>query len=230
MCSESLAHAGTKIMWSMFVDGLSGLLTQLAHGLNGSYGLAVIVMAIAVRLLLLPLTLHVAEQGWHRQRKLLQLKPELERLRERHAKDPAAYARAMQDVYHQHGITSGLGSGMLTAIVQAPLGAGVYAAIRQGVAGAGSFLWIEKLMRPDIWLALIATLLSCAAMLLHPAMSEQARTLLHWLPVVVVFLVTWHLSAGLCLYWAGAGSVGVLQSALLRQRVARPSQPRPPIR
>ena len=179
-------------MWSMFVDGLSGLLTQLAQWLDGSYGLAVLVMAISVRLLLLPLTLHAAEQ-----------------------------ASAMQDLYRRHGITGGLGSGMLTAIVQAPLGAGLYAAIRQGVTGAGAFLWIGKLARPDIWLAVLAALLSCAAILLQPAMSEQVRTLLHWLPVVVVFLVTWHLSAGLGLYWAGAGSVGVLQSVLLRRRIAR---------
>jgi YidC/Oxa1 family membrane protein insertase len=211
-------------MWSMFVNGLSGLLAQLAHGLNGSYGLAILVMAIGVRLLLLPMTLHAAEQAWHRQHKLLKLKPELERLRERHAKDPAAYAGATQALYRQHGMTQGWGSGLLTAIVQAPLGAGLYAAIRQGVAGAGAFLWIGKLMRPDIWLALAATLLSCAAMLLHPTMPEQARTLLHWLPVIVTLLVTWHLSAGLCLYWAGAGSVGVLQAALLRRRVTRSSR------
>lgn len=217
-------------MWSMFVHGLSGLLTQLAHGLDGSYGLAIIAMAIAVRLLLLPMTLHAAEQAWHRQHKLLQLKPELEHLRERHAKDPAAYAKAMQDLYRQHGMTRGWGSGMLTAIVQAPLSAGLYAAIRQGVAGAGAFLWVGKLMRPDIWLALIATLLSCAAMLLHPTLPEQVRTLLHWLPVIAVFLFTWHLSAGLCLYWAGAGSVGVLQSALLRRRVMRSARPPSPRR
>jgi YidC/Oxa1 family membrane protein insertase len=221
ICSEHDALRGSAVMWSMFVDGLSGLLTQLAQWLDGSYGLAVLVMAISVRLLLLPLTLHAAEQAWHRQNALQKLKPELERLRERHAKDPAAQASAMQDLYRRHGITGGLGSGMLTAIVQAPLGAGLYAAIRQGVTGAGAFLWIGKLARPDIWLAVLAALLSCAAILLQPAMSEQVRTLLHWLPVVVVFLVTWHLSAGLGLYWAGAGSVGVLQSVLLRRRIAR---------
>ncbi|MBE1161203.1 membrane protein insertase YidC [Dyella acidiphila] len=218
-------------MWSMFVNGLSGLLTQLAQWLDGSYGLAILIMAMVVRLLLLPITLHAAEQAWHRQNALQKLKPELERLRERHAKDPAAYASALQGVYKQHGIGGGLGSGMLAAIVQAPLGAGIYAAVRQGVSGAGSFLWIGKLARPDLWLALLATLLTCVAMWLQPSMSEQARTLLHWLPVALVFLVTWHLSAGLGLYWAGAGTVGVLQSALLRRRIARSRRhPAPPRR
>lgn len=210
-------------MWSMFVDGLAGLLTQLAQWFDGSYGVAVIVMAIAVRLLLLPATLHAAEQAWHRQLKLAGLKPELEQLRERHAKDPTTYATGAQALYRQHGITSGLGSGMLTAIVQAPLGAGIYAAIRQSVGGAGSFLWIAKLARPDVWLALIVALLSCAAIMLNPSMSEQARTVLHWLPAIVTFLMAWHLSAGLGLYWAGASTVGVVQSALLRRRIARGS-------
>jgi YidC/Oxa1 family membrane protein insertase len=214
-------------MWSTFVEGLSGLLTQLAQWFDGSYGLAVITMAVAVRLLLLPMSLHAAEQAWHRQHALIRLKPALERLRERHASDPAAYASAMQALYQKHGVTSGLRSGLLMALVQAPLGAGIYAAIRQGVAGAGSFLWISKLARPDLWLAIAVTMLSFAAVLLNPTMPEQVRTALHWLPVLITLLFAWHLSAGLCLYWAGAGSVSVLQAALLRQRIARTHKPNP---
>lgn len=212
-------------MWSTFVNGLSALLTQLAQWFDGSYGLAVIVMAIVVRLLLLPITLHAAEQAWHRQHALVKLKPELESLRERYAKEPAAYASAMQNLYRKHGITSGLGSGLLVALVQAPLGAGIYAAIRQGVAGAGSFLWVSRLARPDIWLALIVALLSSVAIMLNPTLPEQVRTVLHWLPVLLTLLFTWHLSAGLCLYWAGAGSISVLQAALLRRRIARTRKP-----
>ena len=208
-------------MWSLFVHGLSELLTQLAQWLGGSYGLAVIVMAVAVRLLMMPMTLRAAEQAWQRQAQLTRLQPELTRLRERHAKDSAAYASAVQALYRQHGVNSGLGSGMLTAIVQAPLSVGIYAAIRQTAAGAGSFLWIPKLTRPDAWLAFIVALLSCAAIMLNPAMSEQTRTILHWLPAIIALLMTWHLSAGLGLYWAGAGSVSVLQAALLRRRMAR---------
>ncbi|MGN2250104.1 YidC/Oxa1 family membrane protein insertase [Frateuria sp. GZRe14] len=206
-------------MWSMFVDGPSSLLAQLATWLDGSYGLAVIVLALLVRLALLPMTLKTAEQNWWRQQQLLALKPKLARLNERHAGDPAAKAEAMQALYREHGVSGGLGSSLLVALVQAPLGAGIYAAIRQGVAGAGSFLWIPKLARPDVMLALVVGLLSFAALLLNPAMSEQARTLLHWLPVVVSFLVVWHLAAGLGLYWAGSSGVNLLQMALLRRRV-----------
>ena len=206
-------------MWSMFVDGPSSLLAQLATWLDGSYGLAVIVLALLVRLALLPMTLKTAEQNWWRQQQLLALKPKLARLNERHAGDPAAKAEAMQALYREHGVSGGLGSSLLVALVQAPLGAGIYAAIRQGVAGAGSFLWIPKLARPDVMLALVVGLLSFAALLLNPAMSEQARTLLHWLPVVMSFLVVWHLAAGLGLYWAGSSGVNLLQMALLRRRV-----------
>lgn len=210
-------------MWSTFVQGLVALLTQLAAWLDGSYGLAIIALALLVRLALLPLTLRSAEQGWLRQRQLEALKPRLAKLRERHASDAAAYAKASRALYQEHGITAGYGSGLLAALVQAPLGAGIYAAIRQGVAGAGAFLWIPRLARPDTWLALLVAGLSVAAMLLNPALSEQTRTLLHWLPVLVSFLMVWHLAAGLGLYWVGSSSVGLLQMAMLRQRVRRRS-------
>jgi YidC/Oxa1 family membrane protein insertase len=208
-------------MWTMFVDGIAALLNQLAAWLDGSYGLAVIVLALAVRLAMLPMTLHAAEQGWLRQRKLAALKPQLERLRERHAKDPAAHAAAMQSLYREHGIASGLGSGLLTALVQAPMSAGIYAAIRQGVASMGAFLWIPKLARPDLWLALLVAVVGMAAMLLHPMLPEQLRTLLHWLPLLISFLMVWHVAAGLGLYWLGSGSVSVAQNLLLRRRIRR---------
>lgn len=211
------------VVWSMFVEGISALLTQLAQLLDGSFGLAVIALALFVRLMLLPMTLKVAEQGWHRQRQMAALKPKLERLRERHAKDPAAYASAMQALYCEHGVTAGLGSSLRVAVVQAPIGAGIYAAIRHGVAGAGAFLWIPKLARPDVWLALIVAALSMAAMLLNPTMPEQARTLLQFLPVLISFALVWHLAAGLGLYWAGSTSVNLLQMVLLRRRVHRMS-------
>lgn len=216
-------------MWTMFVDGIAALLTQLAAWLDGSYGLAVIVLALFVRLAMLPMTLKATEQGWLRQRKLAALKPQLECLRERHAKDPAAHAAAMQSLYREHGIASGLGNGLFTALVQAPLGMGVYAAIRKGVAGAGSFLWIPKLARPDLWLALLVAALSLAAMMLNPMLPEQARTLLQWLPVLISFLLVWHLAAGLGLYWIGSSSATLVQTILLRRRIrqlsARPLSP-----
>jgi YidC/Oxa1 family membrane protein insertase len=208
-------------IWSMFVEGISALLAQLAQMLDGSFGLAIIALALFVRLMLLPMTLKVAEQGWHRQRQMAALKPKLERLRERHAKDPAAYASATQALYREHGVTAGLGSSLRVAVVQAPIGAGIYAAIRQGVAGAGAFLWIPKLARPDLWLAVIVAALSLVAMLLNPAMPEQTRTLLQLLPVVISFVVVWHLAAGLGLYWAGSTSVNLLQILLLRRRIRR---------
>lgn len=206
-------------MWSAYVHEFSALLAQLATWLDGSYGLAILLLAMAARLALLPMTLHAAEQGWLRQLKLKPLQPELERLRKQHGGDPMAYSQAMRRLHKQHGIPTGMKAGLLAALIQLPLGLGVYTAVRDGVARAGSFLWIPKLARPDLVLTLIVTALSIAAMMLNPMLPEQARVLLQWLPVVMTFFVVWHLSAALVLYYAGASSVGLLQMALLRRRV-----------
>ena len=210
-------------MESSFVHPFAEGLSQLAHALGSSYGLAILAIAVFVRLALLPLTLRLAEQAWLRQRKLQALKPRLDALREQHVKDPMAYARAAQALQKQHGITSGLGGGLLVSAVQAPLGMGIYAAIRQSVAAAGSFLWIPRLARPDFLLALAVAALTYAAITLNPAMPAQMKTALQMLPVLVSFLMVWHLAAGLGLYWAGSSSVNVLQAAILRRRVRRHS-------
>lgn len=208
-------------MWSTFVEALSHTLSWMAQELGGSYGLAVIALAMIVRLALLPWTLRLAERGWQRQQTMLALKPQLDALRERHGKDGLAYARAAQALQKEHGIAGGLGSGLLVSAVQAPLGAGIYAAIRHSLAGAGSFLWIPRLARPDFLLALAVAALTWAAIMLNPAMPTQMKTVLQMLPVLVSFLMVWHLAAGLGLYWAGSSGVNVLQAALLRRRVAR---------
>jgi YidC/Oxa1 family membrane protein insertase len=208
-------------VWSTFVDLLSSLITQLAQWLDGSYGLAIVVLALMVRMALLPLMLKTAEQGWRQQQQLAAMKPEIDRLRERHHKDPAAQAMALQALYREHGFSPKFGNTLLTAAVQAPLGAGIYAAIRQGMVGAGSFLWIPKLARPDFLLALAVAVLSYAAVLLNPAMTAQTKTLLQMLPVLVSFFMVWHLAAGLGLYWAGSSSVSLLQMLLLRRRIRR---------
>jgi len=206
-------------LWNGFVDLIAQLLTGLSHGLGDSYGLAIVVMAMLVRLSLLPWTLQAAEQGWHQRRKMEAIKPRLEQLAKRHADDPAAHAAAMRALYREHGIGAGMGGGLLTALVQAPIGLGVYNAIRQGLAGAGSFLWMPRLARPDVILALLVAALSYAAMALNPAMSTQLKTVLQVLPVLVSFFVVWHAAAGLGLYWAASSTVNVLQSALLRRRL-----------
>lgn len=206
-------------MWSAYVHEFSLLLDHLAGWLGGSHGLAIVLLAVAVRVMLLPMTLHAAEQGWLRQVKLKALQPKLERLRQRHAGDAMAYAQAVRKLHAEHGISTGLKAGFLAALVQLPLGLGVYSAVRHGAARAGSFLWIPKLARPDLVLALIVAALSIATLLLNPMLPEQARTLLHWLPVLVTFFVVWHLSAALVLYYAGSSSVGLLQALLLRRRL-----------
>lgn len=206
-------------MWSAYVDGLSALLAQLASWLDGSYGLAILLIAVLARLALLPMTLRAAEQGWLRQLKIKALQPELQRLRKRHGGDPMAHARAVRRLHAQHDIPTGMKAGLLAALIQLPLGLGIYTAVREGVAKAGAFLWIPKLARPDLALTLVVTTLSIAAMLLNPVLPEQARVLLQWLPVMMTFLVVWHLSAALALYYAGSSGVGLLQMVLLRSRI-----------
>lgn len=201
-------------------NALPKLLEHLAQLLDGSTGLALIVVSLTARLALLPLTYRSARRSWRQQRQLAAIKPQIEALRERHHDDPRALVQATQALHRRHGIPMMSVRNLMTGLIQMPVVLTLYAAIRRGAAHAGRFLWIGNLGRPDMLLALIVAALAGFAALLNPALPEQAHTLLQLLPVLITFFVVWHLSAGLGLYWAASNSVNIAQMLLLRRHAA----------
>jgi YidC/Oxa1 family membrane protein insertase len=77
------------MFWTDVVDVLRAIIFGVAHVCNGSVGVAVILVSLAIRLALLPLTLRLARRAREHQRRLNELRPELERLQRRYANDPA---------------------------------------------------------------------------------------------------------------------------------------------
>ena len=135
-------------------------LTQLFHSAGvldaiGAFGLATIVLTIAIRAVLFPIfnwQLRTSRRIQAEQRKVA---PQIQELRKKYKKEPQRLSAEMNKVYREHGISpfSGL-TGCLPALVQMPVLIGLYNAIRNTSAGNGflttshiskSFLWI-----PDV--------------------------------------------------------------------------------
>src|SRR6185503_18744669 len=99
--------------WSDLIDLLRATILGVAQVCNGSVGAAVILVSLAIRLALLPLTLRLARRAREHQRRLGELKPELDRIQRRYANDPAGLWRETAKVYRKHGINPIDGRGML---------------------------------------------------------------------------------------------------------------------
>ena len=207
-------------LWQAWIDLLQYILHMLAVDGGLGTGLAVIVLTVAVRISLTPLTWSLAYRGAMRQAKIAKIAPTLKLIRERHADDPRAQMQKTTELYREHGLSIADGKGLLGALLQMPVVYGLYKALATGV-GSSAFLWIRNLGRPDTILAILAGLSTAAAMAVAPHMSEQARLLIVLLPAILCLIAALHFSSGVALYWVTSNLMGTVQALVLRQRMRR---------
>lgn len=211
--------------FSMIADVLRAGLFALAHWFGGSFGAAIVVFAIALRVVLLPLTLRATTRRLVREAKLRALAPELAKLKRRHARRPSALGPAVEQLYEKHGIRLVDSAALVDSLLQFVPAASLYAAIR-GLPKAGRFLWMADLMTPDRALAGLAALISAGIAWAAAASGEGGRAaqLAPILTAVVTFGILSHLSAGVALYSFTNSVIGRAEQALAR-RMLRPNAP-----
>ena len=123
------------------------------HMLVPNYGAAIIILVIAVRLLLHPLTRYGQISMTRMQRQMAKLQPELEKIKTRYAKDPAKLREAQMALYKDHNVNPAASVlGCLPMILQMPIWIALYSGLavdidlRQAVAIPG---WLTDLSNPD---------------------------------------------------------------------------------
>ena len=112
------------MFWSDAIEMFRALIFGVAHVCNGSIGLAVILVSFAIRLALLPLTLRLARRAREHQRRMTELRPELERLQKRYADDPAGLWRETSRFYKVRGVKQVDPAGFWGGLAQMPVFAG----------------------------------------------------------------------------------------------------------
>ena len=96
---------------------------------RGDVGIAIILLTFLVRGALLPL----AHKSVKTQQTLRRIDPEIKRLREKHKENQEEQARAMMNLYKEHGINPF--SGCASALVQFPVIIALYWVFWKGLAG-----------------------------------------------------------------------------------------------
>lgn len=104
-------------------------------GITYSWGWAIILAAVAIRLLLLPLSIRQTRSMKQAQIKTKALQPELDRLKKKYGKDKQRYQQEQMKLYQEHGITSAQMAGCLPTLLQMPILFAFYYAIIGLVAG-----------------------------------------------------------------------------------------------
>ena len=206
-------------MWSILVELVRATIFVTAHWVGGSLGAAVILVSAGVRLALLPLALRAARQARAQQARIDALRPEVERLQRRYAKNPWKLTTETQALYRKHGIEPLGRAGLVSALIQLPLLGALFSAVRSGLGAGARFLWIENLRRANTALLLLVAGTSALAASVAPSTTGSSVTprLMSILAAGTTLLFLWSASRTVMLSIGAGSAVGALQNWLLKR-------------
>jgi len=207
-------------LWTQLLDAIQGLLTFLSSQVGLGTGLGIVALTLLLRTVILPISWPIAYRGSIRQKKMLRLQPELQRLKAECGDQPQIYAARLMKLYQAHGITIMDWRSVLGSLVQMPLFLGMYQTLRAGVNGA-RFLWVETLARPDPVFAMLAALTTMLMMAANPDLPEQMRVMLILIPSILAAIAALKFCSALAVYWTVSNCYSAVQTGAMHYIVAR---------
>lgn len=206
------------LIWQMFLEVFQVGLFWLTQFYGGHLAAAIVSFSILARLALLPLTVRITLRSRAHARRLLVLRPELGRVRDRWKDDRQRLTAETLAIYERGGVQP-VDSGVLKgSLVQTPVFIGLYHAVRAALTSRGgeqTFLWVSNLARPDIGVAMIVFSLVGLSSMAGASQSQPGWALA--VPAVSAAAMAMMLSAGFGLYLAASGAVGTLEGLIVRR-------------
>ncbi len=222
--NQPIDAESTGIWNEYFVYPLSLLIKFFADLFNGSYGLAIVVVTIIIRVLLLPLMIKQIKSTQAMQ----EVQPEIKALQEKYSSKDAKTQQKLQEetmkLFQERGVNPF--AGCLPIFVQMPILIAMYHAImRTFEIREGVFLWFE-LGSPDYILPLIAggaTFLQQKLMMSSnsaAANNPQMTMMLYMMPIMITVIAFFFPSA-LALYWVVGNIFMVAQTLFIRNPMVK---------
>lgn len=207
-------------IWTTWLESLRTILEILSSSVGLGSGLAIVVLTLILRFALSPVSWHFAYSACIHQKRLKNLQPEVERLRERLSNEPQYLAKATMELYRKNGIRLLETGPILGVLVQMPALLGLFSVLRQGWEQA-RFLWIANLSRPDFYLAAIAGATTVLMILANPDLPEQTRIFMLLLPSIIACVFALKFASALALYWIASNCFTAAQTWAVHHLVAR---------
>ncbi len=207
-------------LWTYWLEAIHGVLDLLSSQIGLGAGVAIVTLTLLLRIAILPLSWSVAYRGSIRQKKMVRLQPDLQRLKDKFSNQPQLYMQRMMALYQEHGLKPMDGRSILGALAQMPLFIGMFQTLRGGAGGA-RFLWIQNLSKPDAGLALLAGLTTMLMMMANPDLPEHMRLLMIVVPSILAVMAALKFCSALAIYWTASNCFSAVQTATLHWVVAR---------
>ncbi len=229
---SELGHEQNKVMqFGVFwwiSEPLSWLLNKL-HGFLGSYGLAIIVLTILIKLILWPLT----AQATRSQKKMQSLQKPMSKLREKHKGNSQKLNQEMMKFYKEHKVNPF--AGCWPILIQIPIFLGMFWMLRSAAELYGqSFLWASDLSEQDhvsqvqgfslnvLPILMVITQwfqMKLNPMQMGPELSDAQRInakMMRFMPFMFLIFL-YFFSSALVLYWTIQNLMTILQTLITKK-------------
>jgi len=216
---------GIAWMAKLLLAALGGV-QALTSLLPGSWGWAILVLTLVIKLLTWPLTSAQLKAS----KKMAQFAKPMQEIREKHAKNPEKMQKEMMKLYQEHGINPL--AGCLPILIQIPIFFGLYSAFQTAPEmRLESFLWIADLARADtvahlgsfpinpLPVLMGATMWYSMRMTPMPNQDETMKTVMTVM-MLMFPVICYTMPAALTLYWTFQNILQIGQTWLLKRRDA----------
>ncbi|KRG07994.1 YidC family membrane integrase SpoIIIJ [Lederbergia galactosidilytica] len=212
--------------WSKYiVYPLSWVITTFAEMFGNSYGLAIIVVTILIRLAILPLMIKQTQNS----KAMQAIQPEMQKLKEKYSSKDQKTQQKLQEetmkLFQTHNVNPL--AGCFPLLIQMPILIGFYQAIirTEGIAKAGDFLWFDLGAPDPLYLlpiiAGITTFLQQKIMMAGTGNANpQMQMMLYIMPVMILIFAI-NFPAALALYWVVGNIFMIVQTYFIKPPVAQ---------
>jgi YidC/Oxa1 family membrane protein insertase len=214
---EELANLGWK--WILPVSALLLRSLIFLYKLIPNYGIAIILIGLATKLIFYPLT----QSSLRTMKVMHRLQPQVNALREKHAKDPAKMNQAMMSLYKEHKVNP-MG-GCLPMLLQLPVFLALYQVLLHAIElrSAGFAWWIQDLSAPDVVghiggfpIHVLPLIMTGSTFLLQwqTPVDPRQQFMMYLMPVFMLYIM-YNLPSGVIIYWTVNNLVSALQQYLV---------------
>lgn len=191
------------------------------YSLVQNWGLAIVLLTIAIKALLLPVT----AKSFQSMEKMKLISPKLEELKKKHENDQQKLAQEQMKLFKDEGVNPL--SGCLPMLLQMPIYFALYRTIYSSseLYQAPFMGWISDLTQRDPYFVLpvLVSLLMLAQVKFMPqaANTNPQMKMMQWMMPIMFIPVTLFLPAGLVLYIFVNIILSIVQQAYVRKRLER---------
>lgn len=200
--------------WDKYlVYPLSWLIKESAMLLGNNYGLGILVATILIRLLVLPLMVKQIKSS----KKMQEVQPELQKIREKYKNDPQKAQQETMAVFQKNGVNPL--AGCLPLLVQMPILIAFYhAIIRTTEIKSQTFLWMSLGEKDPYYIlpiiAGVTTYLQSKMMGQANQGNPQMQMMTIMMPLMILAIAV-TLPSALSLYWVYGNLFTIVQTYFL---------------